>query len=51
MCRSGLATEEQQLRIQKLKAELKAITNDEDKELRIEIDYGDGVYGEGTSTV
>lgn len=47
LCRSELATEEQRLRIEKLKAEVKAITNDEDKELHIEIDYGDGADGKG----
>jgi len=51
LCRSELATEEQRLRIEKLKAEVRAITNDEDKELHIEIDYGDDADGDRTSAI
>jgi uncharacterized protein YjcR len=42
LCRSDLATEEQRLRIEKLKAEVKALdSGDEDKDLTIIVDYGD----------
>jgi phage terminase small subunit len=42
MCRLGQADEEQQMRLDKLKAEVKALGVGKDKEpLKIEIDYGD----------
>lgn len=51
LCRTDLATEEQRLRIEKLKAEVRAITNEEDKELQIIIDYGDDADGDRTSAI
>jgi uncharacterized protein YjcR len=52
LCRSDLATEEQRLRIEKLKAEVKALgTGSEDKELHIIVDYGEDAHGDGPSAI